>query len=40
MGRMAVSLLMRLLDNQRFETLRVELATKLVVRESTAPPSR
>jgi LacI family transcriptional regulator len=38
MGRMAVSLLVRLLDKQRFETLRVELATRLVVRESTAPP--
>jgi LacI family transcriptional regulator len=38
MGRMAVSLLSRLLDNQRVEALRVELATKLVVRESTAPP--
>jgi LacI family transcriptional regulator, galactose operon repressor len=38
MGRMAVSLLIRLLDNQRLEALSVELATKLVVRESTAPP--
>jgi LacI family transcriptional regulator len=38
MGRTAVSLLMRLLEGQRFETLRVELATRLVVRESTAPP--
>jgi LacI family transcriptional regulator len=37
MGRMAVSLLNRLLDNQRVEALRVELATKLVVRDSTAP---
>jgi LacI family transcriptional regulator len=36
MGRMAVSLLSRLLDNQRVEALRVELATKLIVRESTA----
>ena len=41
MGRMAVSLLMRLLENQRVDALRIELATKLVVRESTAPvPSR
>jgi LacI family transcriptional regulator len=40
MGRTAVSLLMRLLERQRFETLHVELATRLVVRESTAPPSR
>ena len=38
MGRMAVSLLMRLLERQRFETLHVELATRLVVRESTGPP--
>ena len=38
MGRTAVSLLMRLLEGQRFETLHVELATRLVVRESTAPP--
>jgi LacI family transcriptional regulator len=37
MGRMAVSLLIRLIENQRFEALRVELATKLVVRDSTAP---
>jgi len=27
-----------LLERQRFETLRVELATRLVVRESTGPP--
>jgi hypothetical protein len=32
------SLLTRLLEKQRFETLHVELATCLVVRESTAPP--
>ena len=38
MGRTAVSLLMRLLERQRFETLRIELATRLVVRESTGPP--
>jgi LacI family transcriptional regulator, galactose operon repressor len=38
MGRTAVSLLNRLLERQRFETLHVELATRLVVRESTAPP--
>ena len=37
MGRIAVSLLMRLLENQRVDALRIELATKLVVRESTAP---
>jgi LacI family transcriptional regulator len=40
MGRMAVSLLMRLLENQRFEALHVELATRLVVRQSAAPPPR
>jgi LacI family transcriptional regulator len=37
MGRMAVALLVRLLQNQRIEALHVELATKLVARESTAP---
>jgi LacI family transcriptional regulator len=36
MGRMAVSLLLRLLDEQRLEALRVELATRLVVRASAA----
>jgi LacI family transcriptional regulator len=35
MGRMAVSLLTRALENQRFEALHVELATRLVVRGST-----
>jgi LacI family transcriptional regulator len=40
MGRTAVSLLNRLLERQRFETLHVELATRLVVRDSTAPPGR
>jgi len=37
MGRTAVSLLNRLLDEQRFETLHVQLATRLVIRESTGP---
>ena len=37
MGRMAVSLLLRMLENQRVEGLKVELATRLVIRESTAP---
>jgi LacI family transcriptional regulator, galactose operon repressor len=36
MGRMAVSLLERLIENQRLEALHVELRTQLVVRESTA----
>jgi LacI family transcriptional regulator len=38
MGRTAVSLLNRLLERQSFETLHIELATRLVVRDSTAPP--
>jgi len=38
MGRTGVSLLMRLLERQRFEALHIELATRLVVRDSTAPP--
>ena len=37
-GPTAVSLLGRLLKDQRFEALHVELATRLVVRDSTAPP--
>ena len=40
MGRMGVSLLVRLIEGQRVDALRVELATKLVVRDSTAPPRR
>ena len=40
MGRTAVSLLSRLMDGQSFETLHVELATRLVVRDSTAPPKK
>jgi LacI family transcriptional regulator len=38
MGRMAVSLLTRLLDRHELEALHVELATELIVRGSTAPP--
>jgi LacI family transcriptional regulator len=38
MGRTAVSLLSRLLEGQQFETLHIELATRLVVRDSTTPP--
>jgi LacI family transcriptional regulator len=38
MGRTAVSLLTRLLEDHRVETLHVDLATRLVVRDSTAPP--
>jgi LacI family transcriptional regulator, galactose operon repressor len=40
MGRTGVSLLVRLLEGHSFETLHVELATRLVVRDSTAPPPR
>jgi LacI family transcriptional regulator len=40
MGRMAVSMLSRLLERRRIETLHVELGTRLVVRDSTAPPAR
>lgn len=40
LGRMAVTLLHQLLERQSFEPLQVELATRLVVRESTAPPGR
>jgi LacI family transcriptional regulator len=36
MGRMAVSLLERLIEGQRIEALHVELRTQLIVRESTA----
>jgi LacI family transcriptional regulator len=39
LGRTAVSLLLRQLQNRRLEPLRVELETKLVVRDSTAPPT-
>jgi LacI family transcriptional regulator len=39
MGRMAVSLLTRLLENHRFEALHVELATQLIVRASSGPPA-
>jgi LacI family transcriptional regulator len=39
MGRMAVSLLTRLLEKQSFEALHVELATQLVVRASSGPPA-
>jgi LacI family transcriptional regulator len=36
MGRMAVSLLVRILDGQRLEALHIELKTRLIVRGSTA----
>jgi LacI family transcriptional regulator len=37
MGRMAVSLLIRLLDGHRVDALHVELATDLILRASTGP---
>jgi len=40
LGRTGVSLLIRILEGQRVDALRMELATKLIVRESTAPPRR
>ena len=40
LGRMAVSVLLRVLEGQRHDAVRIQLATKLVVRESTAPPRR
>jgi LacI family transcriptional regulator len=38
MGRMAASLLLRLLENRRAEAIRMELQTSLVVRDSTSAP--
>ena len=38
MGRMAVSLLVRLMEGHTVDTLHIELATHLVVRGSTGPP--
>lgn len=38
MGRVAVRTLRRMLDDEPVDSPRVELATELVVRESTAPP--
>jgi LacI family transcriptional regulator len=38
MGRLGVSLLARLLENRRLEALHVELATQLVIRDSTTTP--
>jgi len=40
MGRMTVSLLLRLLDHQPIEALRIEVGTKLIVRASTGPAPR
>ncbi len=38
MGRTAVGMIRRIAEGERPDTMRVELSTKLVVRESTAPP--
>jgi LacI family transcriptional regulator len=38
MAALATRMVLRLLDGEELETNRVELATNLVVRESTAPP--
>jgi LacI family transcriptional regulator len=38
MGRIAASLLCRMLDRQPLEAARIELSTRLIVRGSTAPP--
>jgi LacI family transcriptional regulator len=40
LGRTAVSLLLRQIENQRLEPLRLELATKLILRDSTATVRR
>jgi LacI family transcriptional regulator len=40
LGRMAVGQLVRLMDSQQFESPHVALATRLVVRSSTARPTR
>jgi LacI family transcriptional regulator len=39
MGRIAVAQLVRLLHSRRIEALHIELETRLVVRDSTAPPT-
>jgi LacI family transcriptional regulator len=40
LGRRSVDLLVRLMRGEPVETLRLEPATRLVVRETTAPPRR
>jgi LacI family transcriptional regulator len=40
MGHAAVSLVLRLLEREPLETVQLELATRLVIRDSTAPPLR
>jgi len=38
MGRVGVDMLYRLIDGRAVDAMRIELSTRLVVRESTAPP--
>lgn len=38
MGALATRMLLRTIADEKLESIRVELATSLVVRESTAPP--
>jgi LacI family transcriptional regulator len=38
-GRIAATLLYRQIDGQPLDASRIELSTRLVVRDSTAPPS-
>ena len=38
MGRLAVTVLYRQINGQPLDANRVELSTKLVIRNSTAPP--
>ena len=40
MGRLAVHTVLRLVRGEQLESMRVELGTTLVVRDSTAPPAR
>jgi LacI family transcriptional regulator len=40
LGRLGVSLLMRLIESLRLDAMRIELATTLVVRDSTGPAPR
>lgn len=40
MGSMGASLLTRVLEGERVDALRVDLAARLIVRDSTAPPAR
>lgn len=38
LGRMGASLLVRIMEGQRIDATRLDLATRLVIRDSTAPP--